>query len=49
MNLPVDNIEFLDCLKGLLRMGDPSIWNKENLPTIHLYCFVKGSTEEECR
>lgn len=49
MNLPVDNIEFLDCFRGLLKMGDSSIWNKDNLPTIHLYCFVKGNTEEECK
>jgi septin family protein len=48
MNLPVLAMDFLGVFRGMLKKGDPSIWNVNNLPLIHVYGFVKGSTNEEC-
>jgi hypothetical protein len=48
MNLPVLAMDFLGVFRGMLKKGDPSIWNTNNLPLIHVYGFVKGNTNEEC-
>lgn len=41
MNLPMDALEFLDVFKGLFKNSDKDIYNKNSLPTVHVYCFSK--------
>jgi len=49
MNLPVDAIEFLDVLRGLLTKSDKTIWTEQTLPLVHVYGFVVGEDEVECK
>ena len=41
MNLPKDAIEFLDVFIGLFKGCKENIYNKDNLPIIHVYGFAK--------
>lgn len=41
MNLPKDAIEFLDIFVGLFKNCKESVYNKNNLPMIHVYGFAK--------
>ena len=41
MNLPKDAIEFLDIFIGLFKNCKENIYNKNNLPMIHVYGFAK--------
>lgn len=36
----MDAVEFLDVFVGLFKHGNPDIWNKDNLPIIHVYGFT---------
>ena len=47
MNLPKDALEFLDVFYGLFNGTKKSIYDKDNLPTIHVYCFAKESNATE--
>ena len=41
MNLPKDAIEFMDIFVGLFKGCKENIYNKENLPMVHVYGFAK--------
>ena len=41
MNLPKDAIEFMDVFIGLFKGCKDNIYNKDNLPMIHVYGFAK--------
>ena len=41
MNLPKDAIEFMDIFVGLFKGCKNDIYNKDNLPIIHVYGFAK--------
>jgi hypothetical protein len=41
MNLPKDAIEFLDVFIGLFKGCKENIYNKDNLPIVHVYGFAK--------
>ena len=41
MNLPKDAIEFMDVFVGLFKGCKENIYNKDNLPMIHVYGFAK--------
>ena len=41
MNLPKDAIEFLDVFVGLFKGCKDNIYNKDNLPMVHVYGFAK--------
>ena len=41
MNLPKDAIEFMDIFVGLFKGCKDNIYNKDNLPIIHVYGFAK--------
>ena len=41
MNLPKDAIEFLDVFVGLFKGCKDNIYNKDNLPIVHVYGFAK--------
>jgi len=41
MNLPKDAIEFMDIFVGLFKGCKTDIYNKDNLPIIHVYGFAK--------
>ena len=41
MNLPKDAIEFMDIFVGLFKGCKNDIYNKDNLPLIHVYGFAK--------
>ena len=41
MNLPKDAIEFMDVFVGLFKGCKDNIYNKDNLPIIHVYGFAK--------
>jgi tRNA (guanine37-N1)-methyltransferase len=42
MNLPKDAIEFLDVFIGLFKGCKENIYNKDNLPIVHVYGFAKS-------
>ena len=49
MNLPKDAIEFMDIFVGLFKGCKENIYNKDNLPIIHVYGFAKVDNEPyEC-
>jgi tRNA (guanine37-N1)-methyltransferase len=49
MNLPKDAIEFMDIFVGLFKGCKENIYNKDNLPIIHVYGFAKTDNEPlEC-
>jgi len=49
MNLPKDAIEFMDIFFGLFKGCKEKIYNKDNLPIIHVYGFAKTDNEPlEC-
>ena len=49
MNLPKDAIEFMDIFVGLFKGCKEKIYNKDNLPIIHVYGFAKVDNEPyEC-
>ena len=49
MNLPKDAIEFMDVFVGLFKGCKENIYNKDNLPLIHVYGFAKTDNEPfEC-
>jgi len=41
MNLPKDAIEFMDVFVGLFKGCKDNIYNKDNLPIVHVYGFAK--------
>lgn len=41
MNLPKDAIEFMDVFVGLFKGCKDNIYNKDNLPMVHVYGFAK--------
>ena len=41
MNLPKDAIEFMDVFVGLFKGCKNNIYNKDNLPMVHVYGFAK--------
>ena len=41
MNLPKDAIEFMDVFIGLFKGCKDNIYNKDNLPIVHVYGFAK--------
>ena len=41
MNLPKDAIEFMDVFIGLFKGCKDNIYNKDNLPMVHVYGFAK--------
>ena len=45
MNLPKDAIEFLDVYIGLFKNCKENIYNKNNLPMIHVYGFAKCNND----
>lgn len=49
MNLPVDNIEFCDVFRGLLKKANSAVWNESNLPMIHATGFVIADEDEACK
>ena len=49
MNLPKDAIEFMDVFVGLFKDCKENIYNKDNLPRVHVYGFAKTNEEPyEC-
>ena len=49
MNLPKDAIEFMDIFVGLFKGCKEKVYNKDNLPIIHVYGFAKTDNEpHEC-
>jgi tRNA G37 N-methylase Trm5 len=47
MNLPKDAIEFLDVFIGLFKGCKENIYNKDNLPIIHVYGFAKTNSDSD--
>ena len=45
MNLPKDAIEFMDIFSGLFKNCKENVYNKDNLPIIHVYGFAKVNEE----
>ena len=45
MNLPKDAIEFMDVYVGLFKGCKENIYNKDNLPIVHVYGFAKIDEE----
>ena len=49
MNLPKDAIEFMDVYVGLFKDCKEKVYNKDNLPRVHVYGFAKVNEEPyEC-
>ena len=47
MNLPKDAIEFLDVFIGLFKGCKENIYNKDNLPIVHVYGFAKTNSDSD--
>jgi tRNA (guanine37-N1)-methyltransferase len=47
MNLPKDAIEFLDVFVGLFNNTKKEIYNKNSLPTVHVYGFSNARDPQE--
>ena len=45
MNLPKDAIEFMDVFIGLFKDCKDNVYNKDNLPMIHVYGFAKTDND----
>ena len=45
MNLPKDAIEFMDIFVGLFKGCKENVYNKNNLPCVHVYGFAKINEE----
>lgn len=47
MNLPKDALEFLDVFQGLFNNTKKEIYNKQSLPTVHVYGFSNARDPKE--